>query len=174
VAVRRRRGFTLIELAVVILILALVAAAAVLRFEGPLRRAQMSDVVDLVTAFDRLTRDFAREHDRPVWLVVEEIHHRLRRTGGKDGSDLGVPLVLPPGYSVPQVWVRGQARTYLRAAIPCSRRGLTPTYGLLIEGPAGRRQWLVLVGLSGQSIQVKDERDAQAILGPPAPRPHAG
>ncbi|MBM4033135.1 MAG: prepilin-type N-terminal cleavage/methylation domain-containing protein [Planctomycetes bacterium] len=169
-----RRGFTLIELAAVILALAIVAAVAVLRLEGPLRRARMGDVVDLVAAFDRLARDYAMTHDRPVWLVVDVPQRRLRRASGEDGADLGAPLALPQGYRVAQVWLRGQPRSHARTAIPCSQHGLTPTYGLLIEGPAGRRQWLVVAGLSGQSMQVQDEREARTILDSAAARPHAG
>jgi prepilin-type N-terminal cleavage/methylation domain-containing protein len=172
--VRNCRGFTLIELAIVILILAIVAAATVLRLGGPLRRVQMGDVVDLVAAFDGLARDYARTHDRAVWLVVDVPQRRLRRASGENGADLGAPLALPPGYRVAQVWLRGQPRGYGRTAIPCSQHGLTPSYGLLIEGPGGRRQWLVFAGLSGQNVQVKNEREVQAILGPAAPRSHAG
>lgn len=48
--------------------------------------------------------------------------------------------------------------------ISCSWLGLTPTYGLLLEGPAGRRQWILVAGLTGETLEPETEDDVRAVL----------
>jgi len=157
------RGFTLIELAVVIMIVAITAAAVTLRLEGPLRRAGMRDVVEAVASFDRLSRAYAREHDRSVRVVVDTVRGQLVRTDASSGGVVGAPVKLPPEYRIAKVWVRGRAAADTQTTIPCSRLGLMPTYALLLHGPGRRRQALLFAGLSGELLRLDDETELEAI-----------
>ena len=63
-----RRGFTLIELTVVLLIVAILAGVVTLRLQGPLHRAEMRDVIERIAFFDHLTRVHAASTTgRCVW-----------------------------------------------------------------------------------------------------------
>ena len=169
----KARGFTLIELALVVLIAAIAAAAVTLRLEGPLRGAQMRDVTEAIVAFDRLTRTHAREHDRPVHLTVDLVRGRLRRTDADGRRELGAPMTLPPDYRIARLWIRGRTVAETRATIPCGRLGLTPTYALALDGPGRRRQTLVFAGLSGELFRVDDERELEAIFQAASARRHS-
>ncbi|MCX5647503.1 MAG: prepilin-type N-terminal cleavage/methylation domain-containing protein [Planctomycetota bacterium] len=169
----RRRAFTLTELAVVLLVLALLAGAVALRLESPLRRARLEDLAQTIVAFDHLSRVYARQHDRSVRIEVDLAQGRLRRTDTR-GQDLGTALELPDGYRVARLMVRGQDYSIGCVAIHCSRLGLTPTYGLLLEGPAGRRQWVLVAGLTGESLEPETLDEVRAVLAATGTGLHAG
>jgi len=164
---RRGKAFSLVEIMVVLVIMAVVAGAVTLRLEGPLKRASMRELVDCVAGFDRLTRVWAREQDRPVTIVVDMAEGELSRVAldGKDeATAVGSALVLPERFEVAEV------RTVLgrneggRAEIPCSRRGFSASYALCLEDDSGMRQWILFAGLTGQMIQADDERQVQTIF----------
>jgi len=174
----RAKAFTLTELAAVLLVLALLAGAAALRLEAPLRRARLEDVAQRIVAMDHLSRIYARQQDRSVWIEVDLAPGRLRRTDAR-GRDLGAALELPGGYRVARLLVRGPngaSQEYWTGcvAIQCSRVGLTPTYGLLLEGPAGRRQWVLLAGLTGEATEPETLDDVRKVFLAMEAGPHAG
>jgi len=169
----RRRGFSLIELTAVLLIAAIAAGAVALNLRGPVRRAQMRDVIEQVAAFDHLTRHFAREHDRPVRLVIDVSAGELSRTGGQNDEMLGEACVLPAGYRIGKLYVRGKGITVGRAAVACSRLGFMPTYAMCIEGPEDQVRWVLLAGLTGEVAEIDDEEQLRDILEAPARRDDA-
>ncbi len=168
----RRRGFTLIELTMVLLILAVIAAGATLRVQAPLTTARAGEAVDRIRQFDRLTRAAAYRQDRPLSLIVDLSAGKLERTDEAGRSVDGGPLQLGGRCKIARVLVRGRQRSAGRVTVPCSRRGLTPSYALAVDID-GRRQWLLFAGLTGEMIQVADETQAQEILAA-AGRPDAG
>ena len=168
----RRRGFSLIELTMVLLILAVIAAGAALRVQAPLTTARATEAVDRIRQFDRLTRAAAYRQDRPLSLIVDLSAGRLERTDQAGRSVSGDPLRLDGRCRIARLLVRDRALSAGRVVVPCSRRGLTPSYALAVDTP-GRRQWLLFAGLTGEMIQVADERQAEEILAAAA-RPDAG
>ncbi len=160
----KHRAFSLVEVALVLLILAILAAAVTLEVRAPLARIGMRAVLDEIAAFDRLTRVFAREHDRPVRLVVALAAGRIRRTdeGGRD--PLGEALKLPSGYRIAGLRLAGRRINSGSVAVSCSARGLTPTYAVRVDGPGGRRQWILVAGLSGQITELDNETEVEDIL----------
>ena len=159
----KRDGFSLVELSVVLLLMGIAAGAVALRVEGPIRRAKMETLVTRIEAFDCLTRTQARELDRPLRTVIDAATGELRRTT-VDGRDAGVPLVLPEGFGIGRLWLADQEFFSGSVAVSCSRQGLMPTYALLIEGPGGRRTWLLVAGLSGRVTELDDEQAVQNIM----------
>ena len=55
-------------------------------------------------------------------------------------------------------------------AIPCSRDGRTPTYGLVIEDDAGGIRRMVFAGLTGEFTETEDAETFGAILAAAGPR----
>lgn len=165
-------AFSLTELTVVLLIVAIVAGAVALRVQGPLGRAQVNDVVGAVASFARTTRAAAREQDRPMRLVVDLSAGTLRRTDDHGRAIGGPALTLPDGFSVHRLLLERQDVTASDVAIPCSRRGLMPTCGLEFRG-RGQRQWVVVAGLTGELVQVDSEQEARKIVAATGVRRHA-
>jgi hypothetical protein len=48
--------------------------------------------------------------------------------------------------------------------LPCSRAGLTPSYGLLVTGPGNEARWLLFSGLTGESTELDNEQAVRGIL----------
>lgn len=160
----RARGFTLIELTAVLLILGVAAAAVTLRMQGPMCNARMKDVIDEIGAFDQLTRTYAREHDRPVRLVVNLSAGRLSRQDEGEAEELGTALELPEGYRIARLRVRGEDLWSGRVSVRCSEWGLTPTYAMRIDGPSGKSRWVVIAGLTGELVRAEDEDELRDII----------
>ena len=49
-------------------------------------------------------------------------------------------------------------------SIPCSARGQTPTYAVLLTGPKGEKQWLVTAGLTGKVTKADDDREVEELF----------
>jgi prepilin-type N-terminal cleavage/methylation domain-containing protein len=169
----KTQGFTLLELAVVLLILAIVAGAVTLHLETPLRRARMRDLVDDFAAFDRFTRTQAREQDRPLRLEADLGTGRLRWTNDLGTETLGAPLLLPSDYRIARMFVRGQDLVGGCAAVSCSRQGLMPTYALLLAGSGRTSQWILVAGLTGQCVEMDSEDAVRKTFAALRPRPDA-
>ena len=170
----RTRAFTMIELAVVLMIVAISAAVVTLRIDGPMHRAQMEDVVGRVAQFDRLTREYARQHDRALRLVVHVGDREIRRTNARELENLGASLILPGGFRIEQMRLRGEVAADRRSSLACSRHGLTPTYALQLRGPGGELRWIVFAGLTGELIDVEEEWQVQEIFDALTQSDHAG
>lgn len=155
-----RRAFSLVEVAMVLLVLALVAGAVTLRVRPILLRMDMRACLDEAAEFDRMSRAIAREHGRPVLLVFDLAEGRVRRTGEDGRERLGEPLDLPPGRRLAEVRLAGRPVRSGCASVSISAAGLGPTYALAIEGRDGTdRRWLLMAGLTGQVVEAADGKE---------------
>ena len=170
---RLRRGFSLIELTVVLLILALVSASVAVAVREPLHRVGLRGALDDLAEFDHLTRTYAREQDRPVVLVFDLDAGVIRRMDETGRTELGLALRLPADYRIVRLrageddWRSGQT------VLAVSALGLTPTYAVLVTGPGPRAQWMALAGLSGQLLEPKNDAEVDNLFKARQMRPDA-
>lgn len=147
----------------VLLLMAIAAAAVTLRVQSPLTAARVEDVVGRLHQADSHTRVACREQGRPLKLVLDTVNGRVFRAE-VDNKPLATLLELPEGTRIEKVLsavgeiASGQASIYFTA------QGLTPSYAVGLDS-GGRKDWILLAGLTGQLVQVKDEVEARAILG---------
>lgn len=161
---KKRSAFTLIELAMVMLIVALAAAAVVLKVQRPLRSAAAKDAIAAIVEYDATTRSGARQQDRPLQLVFNLTEGMLCRAD-EAGRKLPLPAMQLGGQTrIGRILVGAVDRREGKAVIACSSKGFTPTYALLIESGAGGGQWIVMAGLSGQAVQVSNEDEVRKIM----------
>ena len=150
------KGFSLIEITMVLLIMGIAAAAITLRVEPLLHREGMEQVVRDIVDFDRLTRAMARRHDQQFRLVLDTSVGELRRLDVTGMESRGRAVRLPENYAITKVLVRSQDVGAGTISIPCSHRGFMPTYAVRLDGPGGRRQWILLTALGGQEVLIDD------------------
>lgn len=168
---RARRAFTLVEVAAVTLVLAVLAAGAALSFAGPLRSMRAGDAVERVRAFDATARLAARRSGRPVEMRFGDPPGTLARrddADGRGGGTIAFRGALPGGYGVDRVLQASGNDDVTnddgrRAVVRCSVAGLTRSYAVRIVGP-GLDRWLVFAGLTGQVIEARDETNVEAIF----------
>ena len=163
------------ELTAVLVLLAIAAAAVALRLYGPMRQMQLRDVADRIVQFDRLTRAYARQNDKPLVIVFDLAKGQLRRTDTA-ASGVGTPLQLPEGYRLARLLIGDQEIQTGSAALACGRRGLTRSYAMMIEDSLRQQQWILLAGLTGEVVQfgVTDEKTVRDIIAATASGHNAG
>lgn len=160
---RRDRGFTLIELMAVLLILSVVLAAATLRVQGPLSQSRMANAVDKVSFFDAMARQYAVAQDVSLRMVFDLDEGTFYRTDAEGTERLGAAMALPAGFEIAKVRIGREEQTGT-VEVPLSRKGFSPSYALMISGPDGATKWLLFAGLTDRMMELDDEKDVEAVL----------
>jgi len=149
-----RRGFTLIETMLAVLIMALLASAAALSLSGPVRKARAREAVDVVMAADRSARQEAHDSGRAVRLVFDPASGAISRV---EGVATQFRSVIPRSFKISDVWVGRRVFREARAEVGFSGAGFSASYAVHLTGP-GADGWVVFAGLSGQASVVSDEQ----------------
>jgi prepilin-type N-terminal cleavage/methylation domain-containing protein len=171
----RRTGFTMIEIAVVLLILAIAAAAVALNVRPTMQSLRWEEARARIVAFDRLTRWQAREHDAELRVLVDLDEAALARVTPTDEENpAGAPMALGDGCRVLALWVSGTRARGGQGSIAFSRHGLSPSYALQLQTGDGRQRWLCMAGLTGQPIDVEEESKLAEIFEKVGCGPDAG
>jgi prepilin-type N-terminal cleavage/methylation domain-containing protein len=157
-----RRAFTLVEMMVAVALVALLAAAAALTFNRPLRRARALEAVEQVRYLDASTREFARRTGRPAAMVFDLDDNALSREEGAGGrASYRTALATP--VRIEAVRTPGRYDEYGRRTVRVSALALSTSYAVKLSTPEGA-QWVLVSGLSGESRIVTDDTRVESIL----------
>lgn len=157
-----RRAFTLPEMMLAVALMAVLATVAAVSLAGAKRAARMQDVVEQMTAYDRSAREWSRRFDRPTTLEIDMGAGSISQ--GRTDDSFRAPLRLPAGFHIRAVRDTGNQTTSGQTGIACSPLGQTHSYAILLEGPAHQQQWLLFVGLTGQTLALHDVQEVQDIF----------
>jgi prepilin-type N-terminal cleavage/methylation domain-containing protein len=160
---RTRGAFTLIELMMAVLVLALLTSAAALSLSRPIASARERDAMDQLASFDAASRQAAIAAGAPVRIVFDLSTAALLRRDGRDLSELRCRTMLPTGCRIEQVRIGSAEFSSGEVFVDVSPLGLTRSYAVQISGPQAQH-WIVVAGLTGQSAEVGDERAVASIL----------
>jgi type II secretory pathway pseudopilin PulG len=157
-------AFTIIELMVVVVLMALLATAAVLAFGRPLAAARWDDAVMQLRTCDASARTVAQRFARDVRIVIDLDERTLRR---REGRDVVWRVPLPPRFRVEQVRLSDGTQTSSGVVeIPISTLGISQTYAVRLIGPEpGQDRWLNFAGMTGQVTLADDESTVESIFG---------
>jgi prepilin-type N-terminal cleavage/methylation domain-containing protein len=163
-----RRGFTLIEISVVIVLIGLLTAAVVMSFARPVEKVRAKDAVEMLRSLDESVRTQARRSGATAQLVIDLSARTLAR---RDAAGKVVfEAALPSGFEIDRFRSSLEDLSSAEAVVSCSALGLTRTYAVHVTGP-GLDEWLVFAGLSGEASIIKDEATLDSIFRP-QPRGH--
>ena len=161
-------AFTLMEMLLTVALAAVLATVAAVSLAGAARSARARDAAGQVAHYDRLTREAARRFGRPVRLTFDLDRGTLRRSAldaeyesARGGPS---PLHLPGGARIARLVSAGRDATTGSVSLPCSERGQTPSYAVLVAGDAGERQWLIVAGLTGNVTTTSDAHEVQDMF----------
>ncbi len=156
------RGFTLLELLVVVALLALVTATVTMRLGHTMGPAALGQAVSEWEFADQQLRVKASRSGKPVALGVEIGTNRLECEFDKDmppaARSLGSHVRLTKYLS------STEEISYGPLAIRYTDRGASRTYAVELTGGRRLRRWLVVAGITGQITEVADEKAAREIL----------
>ena len=161
---RRSIGFTLIEVVAVIAIMGLLVVAVSIHVPNWFSSAGLNSVIDQLVYLDRLARERAKRSGEPVVLVFDLESGEWRREQQKGSTVRAHRFQLPRGYSVEQVQTVYEHVESGEAMISCSVRGHTPTYALLLTGPSDRRRWMVVMGITGQAVELDHDQEVNDLF----------
>jgi prepilin-type N-terminal cleavage/methylation domain-containing protein len=159
-----RSGYTLLELMVVLVLLALVAGGVLVSVKEPLRRARGNLAIDEWKAIDSQLREQAIRTQRPVWLVAHPRRHAIERVAtDRQGRANSQRLPLSGTWTSVATSARQEGDGTVK--IPFWPNGQSSTYAVEIPDQRGRPQWLALAGVTGQPVVMTDAAVVQNILG---------
>lgn len=159
----RPSGFTLVELMIAVLILALLTSAVALSFSVQVKEARARDSIEQLRSFDAASRQFAVRYSQGVKIIFDLSANSLARQ--RQGRSTPDALIFwPAGYRVDEIRVGGDYFANDEApTVAISPMGIGPTYAVRLRGP-DFDQWVLFAGLSGQITQVADESAMIALL----------
>lgn len=158
-----RRAFTLLELAAVMAIIAVVASSVLVRSAGRFRSANFDNVIDQFVFFDQLARRSAAGHEREIELTFNLNTGSVKRIDRSQKSE-SHSIRLPKGFRIIKVVTPRSKTTSGIVKIPLTRRGHTPTYAVQISGPSDQRRWYSIIGLTGQLVPVNEPGDIDELF----------
>jgi prepilin-type N-terminal cleavage/methylation domain-containing protein len=167
---RHPRAFTLVELMVAILLAAIMATVVAVSLAGSQRAARAEDVLGRIATFDRLAREHVRQFGRPNRLTFDLAQNTITRSpadadaDADESHDTASTLHLPSGVHLARVVTAMANQTAGQASIPCSPDGLRPTYAILLNDTRNAGRWQLTIGPTGQTLEVRDEREVQDIF----------
>ncbi|MGB0595483.1 MAG: pilus assembly FimT family protein [Rubripirellula sp.] len=152
---RRKDGFTLIEVVVVVTITALLATIGAVSLRGTVDRYYLSQARQAIEISDAKARRIARTTGRPVLMNID----RLKKQIEIQESTFRIPA----GVEIASVEMASRLSGGTQVGIPFSDDGWSPTYAIeLKRGEVG--QWIVVIGASGQVVRVNEEGAANDLL----------
>lgn len=161
-AVQARSAFTLVEMLVVIALAALMASIVAVSLSGSYRSARVEDAAGRIAIYDRQTREYARRFGVPARLVFDVGRGTVTRAS--DNAGIGGLLTLPTGVHIGRVLTAEGNAASGQISVPVSRDGQTVSYAVCLSNAKGEETWVFTAGLTGRTVKVRDEREAQDIF----------
>ncbi len=168
-AVLNGPGFTLMEVMLAVLVVALLSAVAVLSFGKSIQRAKAKAVVEQIRYVDASARDASKRFGRSVTIVIDPVEGTVSR---RQVSEIRYRGRIEAPYRIDEVRV-GDRRATDVVEIECSEMALSRSYAVHLKGP-GLDKWVVVAGLSGEVTEANDDAMVDAIFESLAPAPARG
>ena len=159
-----KRGFSLLELLVILVLIALVSATVVMRWSGVQQKATLESAVRQLEFSDASLRRYARSHGTLCSLAFDLKENRLRKQFFKESQKNPPWETLGRGIQIKQIQTTGQSARKNRVELAFQRDGTTATYGIELLGPRDQKIWLVVAGVTGQVTRLKTKREYEDAL----------
>ena len=155
-----RTAFTLLEMLIVIIVMALIASSATLSFKKPLQRAAQSDAVQMLKHFDHGARQLATQFARPVQMSFDLEKQSVSRL---EHDTAIATMHLPQGVRITELRTADRHILDFEHPIPISESGISMTYALHLGGNEFD-QWILFTGMTGDFISGINESELDNIF----------
>ena len=154
-----RFAFTLIELVVVVVIIALLSSLAVMSFGGTMDRYALNRAAETVQSFDSRARRDARTSRTAVTGTIERRRDTFRLGQGRQAPEFH----LPRAVNIADIRVDRRAVSAAEVQLQFNSDGVSPSYAVQLQRGESSL-WMVVLGVSGQVVTLQSEREVNAIL----------
>jgi prepilin-type N-terminal cleavage/methylation domain-containing protein len=160
------RGFTLVEVLVVTVILSMLMALALASLRSHIQRARLVQALNRVEHADRLGRTLARRDHRSQRLVLD------RERGIIELQPLSNSIKpasrhrwrLPAGITLETVLDEAGVGQGDRHEVVISSNGISASYAVALRAADLPPRWLVTLGLSGQQLRLERQADVDSMF----------
>ena len=158
-----KKGFTLPELMVVILIIGLIAATVGIRFTGVTQNAKLEWAVSQIKAADDQLRTFAARDGATGILKIDLNKNQLTRVyKGTDKQEQAINI--GGAIKINRFLSRTRDIKFNEAQVHYSQGGITESFALELSLPSGKSVWLFVAGLTGKITEQEEMADVQKIF----------
>ena len=162
---RPAAAFTLIELAVVLVVISLLASLTVMTFGGTMDRYRLTKAVEAVESFDAHIRRYARSSQQESIATIDRRNGRMGLVTEDDRESR--TFRIPSRVQITKLTLLEPDGTRRNRSgltrFPISTSGRTPTYAMHLQRGKYDR-WVVVLGFSGQVVHFETERQVDALL----------
>ncbi|MEQ1905316.1 MAG: type II secretion system protein [Pirellulaceae bacterium] len=158
---KRRRGFTFIELSVVLTILALFTTLAVVSFREPYQKIRFRNTIEQIDFWQTLQRKQCRRARQPQILIMDFEAQKLQVGNGASPSQC---LTFQGGMVVDQLIVSGKVSNQGTTAMMIGVDGQCETFALHLSGPFQQTRWLLFAGTTGQMTELDSAEQVHGAL----------
>ena len=158
--VQSHSGFTLIEVMIVVVIMAMLAASVRFSFRRPMQHAAQSDAIELMHHFDSYARISANRFNRATQLVFDLENQSMTRI--ENDAEVST-LRLPSAIHLTELRTAHHRISDSRHVVNLSPPGVGPTYAVHLEG-ADFDRWLLFAGMTGEMSTAYHEQQLDSIF----------
>jgi len=151
-----RRAFSMLELIAVVVMIGLISAMAMLSVGGQLDQVRLNRASQSIANADRKEREASRQSPTPGGLSIDRVKQRLRFSNSKHTLSLDARLKLGEIIVSPVSMDRG--------SITFAQSGQSPTYAIEMKSRRGASQWIVIVGMTGQTWLTDDTAEVRSLM----------
>lgn len=150
------RGFTLIELMVVILLVGLMAASTSLIVSGQMDQSRLNEAVDRIILADQKERSEVRRSPIPGGMQFDRGGGLLRFQSSDQTVRLGRSIRVADAIvsGGPQGW----------GDVQYSQSGQSVTFAIRLQSTQGASKWVLFIGATGQALVRADSNDIRRIM----------
>ena len=159
-----RAGFTIIELTVVILIIAIVAAAATINLSTPLANAKFQDVQIDLESFLLQARNRAANTDTAIEVTINIDNNIVTQKVAGTELENQKRLALPADYKIKRIVGEDFDISQGKMAVTYSTKGFADSYAILIAGKSNTQHWLLVSGLTTALTSLNDEKEVKNLF----------
>ena len=159
--VRRRIGFTLIEVVAVIVVLSILSTITAVALGPTLDRQRLSQAIEKLEWFDAKARRSAQANRSTVSAKIDPSKNRLVIQTSNQQED--VSLRLPSNVEISKVQLAGKPSSTRSESIQVSPSGYSTSYAVLLKR-GELSKWVLVLGGSGQVVQFDNAKDVNALL----------
>ena len=160
------RGFTLIEVMITMLIMAIISGIAVMSLQGHINQARWTRSFEQIEELDRTARVFARRDASPYLITFSRSKRsvELHAMGINASSKSVRSFKLPTPFQFDSFRKNTLTSSGESFAVEIAGNGQSASYAIAVGAPSGSPQWLVTLGFSGQQIRMEEAKDVAAML----------
>lgn len=150
-----RRAFSMLELIAVVVLLGLISSLGIVSITGQLDQARLIHASQAIAEADRKERIASRLSPVPGGMTIEKSKNQLRYRNSFKTIALGKSV------KIAEV-VLGSFATDKNVLF--SQSGQSATYAIRLESRRGANLWIVIVGMTGQSIISDSSEEVRSLL----------